>query len=510
MLTGEARFPKARRASVQRTLLRALIPIVLGLFAWLSPGEAHAYTWMIKHGYATCPACHADPSGGELLTAYGRSVGGSELPTRWGGEPAPNAAWFKLTRKTDAAQGADEDAEDAEEKPAKKPKKAPAADGEAEAAADAEAEADEEGTKQEGAEQAATEEGGAEASGEASVEETAVPPTDVGEGGFSSSSGFLWGLIETPEWLLLGGSFRYLNIYQPQSKTDTFRTFPMQMDLYGQVSFGSVRAQASIGGARVAVGSPYARAAQVTGAQGKDWNLISRTHWLGYDFADGTMTLRVGRMNLPFGVRMPEHTLWARQATRTDRESGQQHGVALSYNDEKMRAEVMGILGNYQINPDDFRERGYSLFFEYFTAPTTAIGVSSLITRATRDRFDLGPDPVTRHAHGVHARAGLSPKVVLLAEGNVLARTGSDVGYVGFLQADWEAVHSLHVLLTGEALDAGFPKNQSERRAGLGKPQLGAWLSLNWFFFSHFDMRIDAVYRQDQDLTLLGQLHAYL
>jgi len=45
---------------------------LVALFVSLYPSRAHAYTWMIKHGYASCPVCHADPSGGELLTAYGR------------------------------------------------------------------------------------------------------------------------------------------------------------------------------------------------------------------------------------------------------------------------------------------------------------------------------------------------------------------------------------------------------------------------------------------------------
>ena len=55
-----------------------------------------------------------------------------------------------------------------------------------------------------------------------------------------------------------------------------FRTFPMMMDLYGQAQFGNFKVGGSIGGARVAAGSPYARRAQITTNQGKDWNLISR------------------------------------------------------------------------------------------------------------------------------------------------------------------------------------------------------------------------------------------
>src|SRR3954451_19046650 len=39
----------------------------------LSSGRAHAYAWMIKHGFAKCGSCHTDPSGGETLTLMGRA-----------------------------------------------------------------------------------------------------------------------------------------------------------------------------------------------------------------------------------------------------------------------------------------------------------------------------------------------------------------------------------------------------------------------------------------------------
>ena len=42
--------------------------------------SAQAYPWMIKHDYTACAICHADPSGGGLLTAYGRAQ--SELLIR--------------------------------------------------------------------------------------------------------------------------------------------------------------------------------------------------------------------------------------------------------------------------------------------------------------------------------------------------------------------------------------------------------------------------------------------
>ncbi|HEY3233122.1 MAG TPA: hypothetical protein VGJ84_00305, partial [Polyangiaceae bacterium] len=263
----------------------------------LGTQRAFAYPWMIKHGYGGCPTCHADPSGGELLTPYGRLQGDLMLRMHY--------------------------------------------------AADQE-----------------------------------TP---------SQAAGFLWGLYQPPAWLLLGGSYRHMTILEgarpppPSSPSrpskPTLSTFPMQADLYAQARLGAFRGAASLGLAEVGPDSPHARAAQITSAPAYRLNLVSRTHWIGWDFGE-QYTLRAGRLNLPFGVRIPEHTAWVRDYTRTDRESDQQHGIAVAYNGDSARGEIMLILGNYQVRPDRFRERGYSLYIEGRLADDQRIGVSSLITRA--------------------------------------------------------------------------------------------------------------------------------
>jgi hypothetical protein len=317
-------------------------------------------------------------------------------------------------------------------------------------------------------------------------------------------------LVKLPDWLLLGGSYRHLTVTRPSRVEKKFVTFPMMADLYGQVSIGSFRVEAGIGVVRVGVGSPYARSAQVTRGQGDQWNLLSRTHWLGYDFNDGTLTLRAGHMNLPFGVRIPEHTMWVRQATRTDRESAQQDGVALAYNGEKLRGEVMAIAGNYQINPDKYRERGYSLYAEYLTGERTAVGISSLVTSAKKDRITLDPNAL-RQAHGAYIRAAFTDDIVLLAEADGLFTTDHDSGYVGFAQLDWEVTRGLHLMGTAEIQDKGYDNLVGgPRAAGNGQQQLGAWGSVDWFCLPHMEVRADVFSRQNDELTILGQLHVFL
>ncbi len=54
---------------------------------------AGAYPSMIRHGYTQCAACHIDPSGGTLLTKYGRAQSELLLSSRWGAgkEDEPSA-----------------------------------------------------------------------------------------------------------------------------------------------------------------------------------------------------------------------------------------------------------------------------------------------------------------------------------------------------------------------------------------------------------------------------------
>lgn len=332
--------------------------------------------------------------------------------------------------------------------------------------------------------------------------------------GGETQVGFLWGLLQTPPSLMLGGGFRNLTIYTLGGAEDPFTLIPVMMaDLYMHVRSGSVRAAASAGIAKVEPGSPHARPAQVTRNQGDEYNMVSRTHWLGFDLgSQDQYLLRLGRLNLPFGVRIPEHTMWAREATRSDRESDQQHGVALAYTGESFRTEVMGIAGNYQINPDKYRERGYSLFFEVFPDSTLALGASSMLTFAAEDRIVLRKN-VLRQAHGVLARVKLAESLSLLAEANVLMMTDASTGYTGFAQLGYEVIQGLHLMATGEFVDQGLigvegPDNL--RTPGAGEPRFGAWATVDWFFYKQFELRLDAVYRQEADTQLLAQLHFYL
>ena len=482
--------------------------------------RAEAYTWMIKHGYSNCGACHADPSGGELLTVYGRAMSEAFLSSKWGGgehaEESSESAW--LRRQMSQARSRAAGAKLA--KPAAK--KAPAAEeGAEDEAGEEEAGTEEETTEEEGgepSEEDAAAEGGEEAPAEGETATEEAGPSRP----FSDP---FFGLLPLPEAILLGGSARIASLYNSEADT-SLRVFPMQLDLYGELRVSeSFRGQASIGVAKVKAGSTHARPAQITTNQGDGYRVISRTHWLAFDFGSGSHTIRAGRMNLPFGLRIPEHTMWVRERTETDRESDQQHGVALAMNFEKLRFELMGIAGNYQSSPDDFRERGYSGYLEFAISERAAFGISSLATTAKNDRF--APEEnraVLRQAHGMFTRLGVADMLAVMAEVDAISRSRKELGYAGFLQLDFEPAQGLHLIGAVEGTNTGYPSNpntavlmggiptlvEQERVPGTGELQLGYWIGAQWFFLPHFDMRVDAIFRKGDPMQIMSQLHVYL
>lgn len=314
------------------------------------------------------------------------------------------------------------------------------------------------------------------------------------------SAEFLFGLVPTPDWLLAGGDIRTMGLAtKPNSAPLTTDFLLMQADVRAAIVAGAFRAGASVG-----VISTDSSAASIVGP------VVSREHWAGYTFLDGALLVRGGRINMPYGIRSIEHTLFVRSDTRTDLNDSQQHGVAVAYTGDKFRGEILGIAGNYQIQPDAYRQRGYSGFLEYQPINRLALGVSSLVTHANKDLYLHIGD--LRQAHGVFIRAAPARPIVLLAEGDLVLHAldgpANQTGYAVMLQADLEPIQGLHFVSTLEM------KNSGTANTGIS---YGAWGGANWFFLPHADVRIDAM---EQRLALgpstlnvtsyMAQLHLYL
>ncbi len=383
-------------------------------------GSASAFPWMVRHNYASCAACHVDPSGAGQLTQYGRAQ--SDVLLRW--------------------------------KPVK-------------------TKADEDGD---------------------------IP----------KSVNFLW-FLELPEAVNLSGNFRGGPLVTLTPSVG-IRPMPMAADLNATFNLGPVVLHGSTGVgffARRNSGPAAILPACNPGATTCPVQWIAREFWAGLKFgADDMFMLRAGRMQLPFGLRNNEHPMWIRDLTYTNVAADQQVGLALALNTEKLRGEVMGIAGNFQVQPDALRERGYSLFAEYVAADRFFVGASSLITWAAASQTALGV--ATRHAHGLFARWAPAEIVSLNLESNLLINQqvgqATGLGFAAALMSDFEVVQGVHLMATVEGKHLG-------QETGFG-----GWAGAAWYVLPHVELRLDAIYRllmpaglaPTHNLSVLTQLHFFL
>lgn len=319
--------------------------------------------------------------------------------------------------------------------------------------------------------------------------------------------GFMFGLVPLPEeGIRAQADARTLMLYvsPPSPAPSVTRTILMQADAIVGLETASVRGA-------VSVGYTHEGALPASVTRGLNDRVVSRQHWAGYAFGeDKQWTVRAGRMNLPFGVRTLEHTLWVRSATKTDINTGQQHGVSLVYTGEKIRGELMAVAGNLQIRPDDLRERGYAGFAEWVASPKVVVGASSLVLHSNYDLEERVP--AFRQAHGLFVRATPWKPLVLLGEADALVSSPKgrtlQTGTAMLMQADLEVVQGVHGILTGEVLD---------RQLARTPLSYSGWVSAQWFFLPHVDFRVDGIVQSLADsgsrmeiTSLLGQIHAFL
>ena len=360
---------------------------------------------------------------------------------------------------------------------------------------------------------------------------------------------FAFGL-ELPESLLLQTDLRnlFLTII-PNGGSAQFQDVVMQLDQSAQLKLGRFRMNGSIGYAPPT--EPIGNftftggglGATLTDAPGSYGAVVARQYWLGVDIGkDEEFLLRAGRMNVPYGIRTIEHPFMVRGVTRTDTNTSQQHGVSLAYSGEKVRGEIMAILGNYAIHgepagtaPQTFstwdapHERGASAFIEWMPSNKVAVGVSALATYANLARIDLdsslNADAIGRYAYAMHGRFAPVKQVVILAEADALinsqpftgtpAHANNHFGLAGLLQADIEPYQGIHIVATGEIFNGHIRETNNIYDSTTVVGWIGAW----WFFAPHLDFRVDAVYSSgsapgaspvSQGTSLLAQIHGYL
>ena len=286
-------------------------------------------------------------------------------------------------------------------------------------------------------------------------------------------SSFLFGAVDLPKALELQPDVRALLIPEPGN----MRFIVMQADMRAAIQKGKFTASGALGGV-----SEGAQEAWIT-SNDTGWNLVSREYWAAYQ-PTRSWQFRAGRMNLPFGIRTEDHILYVRSATHTTINDEQQTGLSAVYQTRKVRAEVMGIAGNFQVSPDDFRKRGYSGYVSYSQSKTLELGASSLLTMDQLDTETLASR--TFLSEGLFVRSAPIPPLAILAEADFMvdkSDTDSKNGIVGTAIVDYEPKQGLHVQGIGKYCDSDLGASEAAAWSGGGGVQ--------WFFAPRVDVRVD-------------------
>ncbi len=330
-----------------------------------------------------------------------------------------------------------------------------------------------------------------------------------------SYAGFAYGVVPMPDWLLAQVTFRgaefWVNettraVVNTPSVTQTDQRFLMMLlDARAELKLGIFRAAGSLGWGT----TPFTLPAVVLTNRAGTNQLLARDYWVGLQL-DDSLLVRLGRINLPFGLRNVEHTSWVRNNTQTDINYSQQSGLSVAFDNGHVRTEVLAILGNLNISPDAFRQRGFSGLVEVPVAERASIGFSALVTRA--DLSTSTPSPTLRQVYGGFARWAPIEAVAVVAEGDVYMNKtlGSGVlqaNGVTWLQVDWEPIQGLHFAPAVETLNS----------YGISGTAFGTWMTIDWYCLPHTDIRLDGLYRFQPTSTsatdtfsFLIQLHVFL
>ncbi len=232
------------------------------------------------------------------------------------------------------------------------------------------------------------------------------------------------------------------------------------------------------------------------GADAGDRTVFSREHWGQVSLAED-MSLRAGRLVLPFGLRIPDHT----QYTREDLGFGkwdQSYAIELdTFTENWMWASALfaGDLGN---TPRRLQERGAVVSLARNVPGTASFGASLLAGGAKlHDRV----------AASLFARLRLLERTYVMGEAAGAHRRPDAGGpgqtvYAGFVRAGWFALESLDLFVEvgGRAIPEAFELTKLRYMGGA-----------NWQLLPWVELAPSLLMEEDPETglksTFVGQLH---
>ena len=259
-----------------------------------------------------------------------------------------------------------------------------------------------------------------------------------------NESDFLWGLVPSPEWLNLGGDFRYVQTHLDTPDTKTGRFIVMQADIEAAASLGKFSFVATVG-----------KSHEVDPPKFID-NFFSRRHFVLYQASD-QIYVRAGKFQRAFGINLPDHLVGTKRGLGWDYGS-ETYNIEGSWIDEAKDIFITGIFGRPD-NRDLDREKGVAVRAGFNLAETHKAGLSYFYGNKTSSE---------RHLAGPYAMLGFRKDLFLLAEVDMVNEhpKGGDPrwGWANYGRLDYEPLQGFHLFVSHDLIKSDLKVGNSLKR----------------------------------------------
>lgn len=281
----------------------------------------------------------------------------------------------------------------------------------------------------------------------------------------------------------LGADVRLMPLLSADGDAVVPAFIPMLTELGGAVALGPWMAYGTVTGRKL-----Y--------GDGPSYAAFSREHWLKFQPTEG-VDLRVGRMVLPFGTRIPDHTQYTREDFEQDKYD-QSYSVEVDVHAQGWSLFANAFAGDLTYRPSERQERGLVLTPSIDLGSSINIGISALAATSTAR---------TRLAGSLFGRTGLGSSAYLLAEiaaQHFAAKEGDGKlsNLAEYLRVGWFARPSMDVYL--EAGHRTFLDGDALTKARVA---LGLnWQVLSWFEFAP-QLEVETRTELPARFVAMAQLH---
>ncbi len=309
---------------------------------------------------------------------------------------------------------------------------------------------------------------------------------------FGTDPAFMYGALDTPEWLSLGGDFRSMAGWS-HAPQDYLLGLPMQADLYAHATKGSFGAQLTLGFRPANEGSDNEALTR----------LWAREHYLMWQSNPGEREgqfIRAGHLMPVFGLRFVEHPTYVRRYGGTPLFS-ETYGAAFSQISEKWELHISGFLKNPLMDAVR-QENGVAAYGEARVAENTLVGAGMMFSAS---------DWMKTYRYAVTAKHYLpTPGLLLQLEGQVVNPTfGAGYGFVSIvsnLMASYSVTESILVDLVLGHYDENLRIHAVDRDS--------VDLNVHWFATSHLELMLVSRFQMigkgdggDNSGWVFGQVH---